>query len=188
LSLPGLFFDVVVYTIWLKRRTPWSIIWGGVSGGMPALAGRALGTGQIEWVGVALALAVLFWIPTHIMTFSLRYREDYAAGGRTHLSRRRTACERATRLIIAISSVLAALMVALLCFRHRADHWLFAPDGSLVGGLAAAGDSQFHHVRQSGSTLACSSMPRCICSVPCCCLYSLFRGRSFLDLSLRRLD
>ncbi|MCZ7666961.1 MAG: UbiA family prenyltransferase [Chloroflexi bacterium] len=74
----GLFFDVVVYTIWLKRRTPWSIIWGGISGGMPVLAGRALGMGQIEWVGVALALAVLFWIPTHIMTFSLRYREDYA--------------------------------------------------------------------------------------------------------------
>ncbi|MAT99552.1 MAG: protoheme IX farnesyltransferase [Anaerolineaceae bacterium] len=105
----GLFFDVVIYTIWLKRRTPWSIIWGGVSGGMPALAGRALGTGQIEWVGLALALAVLFWIPTHIMTFSLRYREDYrqasvptfpAAYG-----------ERVTRIIIAISSVLAALMM-----------------------------------------------------------------------------
>lgn len=33
----GLFFDVVVYTIWLKRRTCWSIVWGGISGGMPIL-------------------------------------------------------------------------------------------------------------------------------------------------------
>ena len=38
----GLFFDVVIYTIWLKRITPWSIVWGGISGGMPVLAGRAL--------------------------------------------------------------------------------------------------------------------------------------------------
>lgn len=106
----GLFFDVVVYTIWLKRRTPWSIIWGGVSGGMPVLAGRALGMGEIEWVGVALALAVLFWIPTHIMTFSLRYREDYRRAGVPTFPA--AYGERVTRIIIAISSVLAALMMA----------------------------------------------------------------------------
>jgi len=110
----GLFFDVVIYTIWLKRRTPWSIIWGGVSGGMPALAGRALGTGQIEWVGVTLALAVLFWIPTHIMTFSLRYREDYRQAGVPTFPA--AYGERVTRMIIAISSVLAALMVAAAAF------------------------------------------------------------------------
>jgi len=69
----GLFFDVIVYTVWLKRRTAWSIIWGGVSGGMPILAGRALGMGQIDWIGIALAASVLFWIPTHIMTFNIRY-------------------------------------------------------------------------------------------------------------------
>ena len=72
----GLFFDVVVYTIWLKRWTPWSIVWGGISGGMPVLAGRVLGTGQFDWVGIALALGVLFWIPTHILTFSIRYHHD----------------------------------------------------------------------------------------------------------------
>ncbi|MEM5775409.1 MAG: UbiA family prenyltransferase [Anaerolineaceae bacterium] len=36
----GVFFDVVVYTLWLKRRTAWSIVWGGLAGGMPVLAGR----------------------------------------------------------------------------------------------------------------------------------------------------
>ena len=77
----GLFFDVVVYTIWLKRRTPYSIIIGGLSGGMPVLAGRALAVGQIDAVGMLLALAVLFWIPTHIMTFSIRHKEDYASAG-----------------------------------------------------------------------------------------------------------
>ena len=103
----GLFFDVVVYTIWLKRRTAWSIIWGGISGGMPILAGRVLGTGQIDWVGITLALGVLFWIPTHILTFSMRYHDDYKkAGVPTFPS---TYSFQTTRLIIAISSVLATL-------------------------------------------------------------------------------
>ena len=103
----GLFFDMVVYTIWLKRRTAWSIVWGGISGAMPILAGRALGVGSIDWIGVALALAILFWIPTHILTFSMRYYDDYkAAGVPTFPS---TYGFAATRAIIAISSVLAAL-------------------------------------------------------------------------------
>jgi protoheme IX farnesyltransferase len=77
----GLFFDVVIYTLWLKRRTQWSIVWGGISGGMPILAGRVLAVGRFEWIGIVLAIAVLFWIPTHILTFSMRYREDYANAG-----------------------------------------------------------------------------------------------------------
>ncbi len=110
----GLFFDVVIYTIWLKRRTAWSIIWGGISGGMPVLAGRVLGTGQIDWVGIALALGVLFWIPTHILTFSIRYHEDYQkANVPTFPS---TYSFQATRLIIAISSVLATLAFGLASY------------------------------------------------------------------------
>ena len=77
----GAFFDVVVYTVWLKRRTPWSILWGGISGAMPALAGRVLGVGHVDIEGVLLALAVLFWIPTHIVTFAMRYEEDYRRAG-----------------------------------------------------------------------------------------------------------
>ena len=103
----GLFFDVVVYTIWLKRRTAWSIIWGGIAGGMPVLAGRVLGTGTIDWVGIALALGVLFWIPTHILTFSIRYYDDYQkAGVPTFPS---TYSFQTARLIIAISSIMATL-------------------------------------------------------------------------------
>ncbi len=77
----GAFFDVVVYTMWLKRRTPWAILWGGISGGMPVLAGRVLGVGHIDAVGLLLVMAVLFWIPTHIVTFAIRYDADYRAAG-----------------------------------------------------------------------------------------------------------
>ena len=48
---------------------------------MPILAGRVLGTGQVDWVGIALTASVLFWIPTHIMTINLRYFEDYKSAG-----------------------------------------------------------------------------------------------------------
>jgi protoheme IX farnesyltransferase len=75
----GILFDVVIYTIWLKRLTCWSIIWGGIAGGMPILAGRVLGMGHIDLVGILLTLSVLFWIPTHMLTFSIHYMDDYAA-------------------------------------------------------------------------------------------------------------
>lgn len=103
----GLFFDVVVYTIWLKRRSCWSIVFGGISGGMPILAGRALGLGTIDWVGIVLALGILFWIPTHIMTFNMRYAEDYRAAGVPTVAEVYGA--GVSRVIIAISSLLAAL-------------------------------------------------------------------------------
>jgi protoheme IX farnesyltransferase len=103
----GLFFDVVIYTLWLKRRTCWGILWGGISGAMPILAGRALGIGQIDWIGLTLALGVLFWIPTHILTFSMRYFDDYQAAVIPIFPSRYGF--PATRVIIAISSILAAV-------------------------------------------------------------------------------
>ena len=110
----GLFFDVVVYTIWLKRQTAWSIIWGGISGGMPILAGRVLGTGQIDWIGIGLAMAILFWIPTHILTFSMRYYDDYElAKVPTFPS---TYNFQTTRLIIAISSILTAVSMGIAAY------------------------------------------------------------------------
>jgi protoheme IX farnesyltransferase len=103
----GLFFDVIIYTVWLKRRTCWSIIWGGLAGGMPILAGRTLAVGAIDWVGLLLAIGILFWIPTHIMTFSMRYHNDYQAAGIPTFPIRYNFSF--TRLMIALSSILAAV-------------------------------------------------------------------------------
>ncbi len=77
----GSFLDVVIYTIWLKRRTAWSVILGGLSGGMPILAGRILGVGAIDWIGISLMLAVVIWIPTHNLTFNMRFFDDYENAG-----------------------------------------------------------------------------------------------------------
>jgi protoheme IX farnesyltransferase len=107
----GLFFDVIVYTIWLKRRTCWSIVWGGISGSMPILAGRVFGLGYLDGIGILLALAVLFWIPTHILTFSMRYHDDYRAARIPTFPS--TYGFLVTRTTIAVSSLLAALSIGL---------------------------------------------------------------------------
>jgi heme o synthase len=129
----GLFIDVVIYTIWLKRKTAWSIIWGGISGGMPILAGRALGLGSIDWIGIALTFAILFWIPTHILTFSIRYRKDYqAAGVPTFPS---TYGDKTTQAIIALSSVLAAITIGLAAYGIGTEWGFLRLMAVLSGGL-----------------------------------------------------
>lgn len=107
----GLFIDVVVYTIWLKRRTAWSIVWGGLSGGMPILAGRVLGVGGFDSVGILFMLAILFWIPTHILTFSIKYATDYATAGVPTFPS--TYSIKRTRSIIAFSSLIASICMVL---------------------------------------------------------------------------
>jgi heme o synthase len=105
----GWFFDVIVYTVWLKRRTCWSILWGGISGAMPILSGRVLAMGQIELVGILLGLSILFWIPTHTLTYSMKFCNDYKNAGVPTFPD--TYGERFTRMTIAVSSILAAIAI-----------------------------------------------------------------------------
>jgi protoheme IX farnesyltransferase len=109
ITFAGVFFDVVVYTLWLKRRSAWSIIWGGIAGGMPVLAGRALALGQVDWIGFLLAGAILFWIPTHSLTFSMRYYEDYRKAEIPTFPS--IYGFQITRIFIAVSSITAALVM-----------------------------------------------------------------------------
>jgi protoheme IX farnesyltransferase len=107
----GIFIDVVIYTILLKRKTAWSIVWGGISGGMPILAGRVLGLGHLDIIGGFLSLAVLLWIPTHIVTFSMKYDDDYRRAGIPTFPS--TYGYRNSRLIIAFSSLGASIAICL---------------------------------------------------------------------------
>lgn len=111
----GWFCDVVVYTMWLKRRTPWSIIWGGIAGAMPVLAGRVLGTGQIDLIGGLLALAILLWIPTHMLTFGMKYAEQYRAAGVPVVPN--VYGEWVTRLMLSLSTAAAAIAMLLAAWQ-----------------------------------------------------------------------
>jgi protoheme IX farnesyltransferase len=77
----GFVFDLLVYTAWLKRRTPLSIVFGGIAGGMPVLAGRVLALGRVDPVGLLLGSSILLWIPSHILTLTIRYADDYQSAG-----------------------------------------------------------------------------------------------------------
>jgi heme o synthase len=111
----GLFFDVVIYTMWLKRRTPWSIIWGGVAGAMPILAGRVLGAGQIDLIGLLLALSILLWIPTHMLTFGLKYADQYRTAGVPVIPN--TYGEWITRITLSLSTAIAAVAMLLAAWQ-----------------------------------------------------------------------
>jgi protoheme IX farnesyltransferase len=67
----GFFFDVVIYTVLLKRRTKLSIFFGGIAGGLPALAGRTAIIGIIDVTGLLFLFFILAWIPVHILTLAL---------------------------------------------------------------------------------------------------------------------
>jgi heme o synthase len=67
----GFFFDFVIYSIWLKRRTKLSILFGGIAGGLPSLAGRVLAIQKIDNIGIYFLIFILTWIPVHILTLAL---------------------------------------------------------------------------------------------------------------------
>lgn len=78
LALGAEAFYLLVYTVWLKRRTTQNIVWGGLAGCFPALIGWTAVTGSIAWPPIILFLVVFFWTPPHTWALALRYREDYA--------------------------------------------------------------------------------------------------------------
>ena len=78
LAIAAITFYVVVYTMWLKRRTSQNIVWGGAAGCMPVLIGWAAVTGSLAWAPVVLFAVIFFWTPPHYWPLAMRYRDDYA--------------------------------------------------------------------------------------------------------------
>jgi protoheme IX farnesyltransferase len=74
----GMLGYVVVYSLWLKRRSVWNIIVGGMAGGMPALFGWAAVAGELALLPVLIAALVVLWIPNHIWSLAIFYRDEYA--------------------------------------------------------------------------------------------------------------
>ncbi|WP_157215637.1 heme o synthase [Flavisphingomonas formosensis] len=77
----SILFYVLIYTVWLKRRTPQNIVIGGAAGAFPPLIGWAAATGRIEVLPVLLFALVFLWTPPHFWSLSLFVRSDYAAAG-----------------------------------------------------------------------------------------------------------
>ena len=71
-------FYVVVYTMWLKQRTPQNIVIGGAAGAFPPIIGWTITTNYISFEPIILFLIIFFWTPSHFWALSLFKTEDYS--------------------------------------------------------------------------------------------------------------
>jgi heme o synthase len=81
LALSGLLGYVLVYTMWLKRRTPQNIVIGGAAGAVPPLVAWAATKGTLDGSALYLFAIVFYWTPPHFWALSLLMRDEYAAAG-----------------------------------------------------------------------------------------------------------
>jgi len=107
----SILFYVVIYTVWLKRRTPQNIVIGGAAGAFPPLIGWAAATGHVAALPLLLFLIVFLWTPPHFWALSLFVNSDYAAAGVPMMSV--VAGARSTRLQALLYSLpMAAAAIA----------------------------------------------------------------------------
>ena len=74
----GIFFYVVIYTMWLKRDSAANIVIGGFAGSAASMAGWAAATGTINLLGFLVGLLVFVWTPSHFWCLAIKKREEYA--------------------------------------------------------------------------------------------------------------
>jgi heme o synthase len=132
LALGANAFYIGVYTLWLKRRTPQNIIWGGIAGCFPPLIGWTAVTGRLALTPFVMFLIVFFWTPPHTWALAMRYREDYAAANVPMLPVVRSAPTVARQILI--YSVVTVL-VSLTLWPVAHTGWLY-PTVAVITGVA----------------------------------------------------
>jgi protoheme IX farnesyltransferase len=123
----SIFYYAVVYTIWLKPRTPQNIVIGGGAGAFPPLIGWIAVTGEITLMPVLLFAIIFFWTPPHFWALALFVETDYAKAGIPMLPV--VAGHRATRIQI--------LLYSLLLLPLSLAPWWIGGAGAIYG-IAAA--------------------------------------------------
>jgi len=104
-------YYAVVYTIWLKPRTPQNIVIGGGAGAFPPLIGWVAATGHVSLMPVVLFAIIFFWTPPHFWALALFVKSDYAKVGIPMMPV--VAGERSTRRQILAYAVLLLPLSAL---------------------------------------------------------------------------
>jgi heme O synthase-like polyprenyltransferase len=119
--LASFLVNVVIYTVWLKRRTPQNIVIGGAAGAFPPLIGWAAATGQVALLPVLLFALVFLWTPPHFWALALFVRSDYAAAGVPMLP-----------VVAGIKATRAQVLVYTVWLKPR------TPQNIVIGGAAGA--------------------------------------------------
>ncbi len=73
----GIFFYVIVYTVWLKRLNSSNIVIGGFAGSAASMAGWAAATGSMDILGFLVGMLVFVWTPSHFWCLAMKLKDDY---------------------------------------------------------------------------------------------------------------
>jgi protoheme IX farnesyltransferase len=129
----SIFYYAVVYTIWLKPRTPQNIVIGGGAGAFPPLIGWVAATGHISVMPIVLFAIIFMWTPPHFWALALFVQSDYAKVGIPMMPV--VAGEASTRKQILAYAVLL-LLISLV-------PWLIGGTGAIYGISAAVLSGMF---------------------------------------------
>ncbi|MGB7405552.1 MAG: heme o synthase [Pacificimonas sp.] len=79
--LASILFYVLIYTVWLKRRTPQNIVIGGAAGAFPPMIGWAAATGDVTALPLLMFTIIFLWTPPHFWALALFIESDYDKAG-----------------------------------------------------------------------------------------------------------
>ncbi len=122
----------VVYTIWLKPRTPQNIVIGGGAGAFPPMIGWIAATGEVTLMPVLLFAIIFFWTPPHFWALALFVETDYAEAGIPMMPV--VAGHKSTRRQILVYAVLM-LPISLAPFWLEVAGWLYGASALLLSSL-----------------------------------------------------
>jgi protoheme IX farnesyltransferase len=131
----SILFYVLIYTVWLKRRTPQNIVIGGAAGAFPPLIGWAAATGQVALLPLLLFMLVFLWTPPHFWALALFVKTDYANAGVPMLPV--VAGERTTRRQIGLYTIPMAI-AAVAPWPLGLTGWLYGAVSIAMTGIFAA--------------------------------------------------
>ncbi len=124
-------FYILVYTMWLKRRTPYNIVIGGAAGATAPLIGWAAANGEISMVAWSLFLVIFMWTPPHFWALALCVKDEYAKVSVPMLPV--VAGEEKTRRQILIYTILL-IPITFVPFFTQHSGWLYF-FGALILGI-----------------------------------------------------
>ncbi|MCC6298246.1 MAG: protoheme IX farnesyltransferase [Anaerolineales bacterium] len=81
LSLAGIFYYVLIYSLWLKKATVQNIVIGGGAGAIPPMVGYAAATGHLDWTAWILFAIIFMWTPPHFWALAIVRMKDYENAG-----------------------------------------------------------------------------------------------------------
>ncbi|MFC4256123.1 protoheme IX farnesyltransferase [Altererythrobacter xixiisoli] len=129
----SIFYYSVIYTVWLKPRTPQNIVIGGGAGAFPPLIGWVAVTGDVTLMPVLLFAIIFTWTPPHFWALALFVKTDYAKVGIPMMPV--VAGEVSTRRQILIYAVLLVPIAV--------APWLIGETGAIYGIAALALNAVF---------------------------------------------